>query len=374
MSVKTSTTANLQRAVLDGLPEIRFPDNLRLALGTGRRLGSILREVITLRRGPGKLSPQEYFYYRLWDPDLPIEEKRRFVGKQAQHPMHLACNDRAWYAVVNDKLLFQQAMAGAGLPVPALRAVIHSFRDGDGAKTLRSAADVSGFFSDPSVYPWFGKPIDGKYSLDVISGDRFDAATNTIVGHRGAGQRIPDLLARIEAHPGFLIQERLRPPTALATRFGEQLWSLRLLVILTSNGPWISRAVVKIATGDNVADNYWRAGNLLGAVNPDTGRICRTVSGSGEALTIDPLHPDTGEPTTGTELPDWRALIELAKRAARTLPGVRTQAWDIAVTDRGPVLLEVNFGGDLNLAQLAWGQGVLDREFRAHLLQCGYRL
>jgi hypothetical protein len=374
MSVKTSTTANHQRAVLDGLPEIRFPDNLRLALGSGRRLASILREVITLRRGPGKLSPQEYFYYRLWDPDLPIEQKRRFVGKQAQHPMHLACNDRAWYAVVNDKLLFQQAMAGAGLPVPALRAVIHPFRNCDGAQALRSAADVSGFFGNPSAYPWFGKPIDGKYSLDVISGDRFDAATNTIVGHRGAGQQIPDLLAQIETHPGFLIQERLRPPAAIATRFGEQLWSLRLLVILTPNGPRISRAVAKIATGDNVADNYWRAGNLLGAVNPDTGRICRTVTGSGEALTIDPSHPDTGGPITGTELPDWPALVDLAKRAAWTLPGVRTQAWDIAVTDRGPVLLEVNFGGDLNLAQLAWGRGVLDPEFRAHLLQCGYRL
>lgn len=234
-------------------------------------------------RGPEKLSPQEYSDYRLWDPDLPIEEERRFVGKQAQHPMHFACNDRAWYAVVNDKLLFQQAMAGAGVPVPTLRAVI-------------------------------------------------------------------------------------------ATRFGEQLWSLRLPVILTSNGPRISRAVAEIATGDNVADNFWRAGNLLGTVNPGTGRICRTISGSGEALTIDPSHPDTGGPITETALPDWPALFDLAKRAAWTLPGVRTQAWDIAVTDRGPILLEVNFGGDLTLAQLAWGRRVLDPEFQAHLLQCGYRL
>lgn len=366
--------ANVQRAGLDGLPEIRFPDNLRLALGAGRRLGSILREVITLRRGPGRLSPQEFFYYRLWDPDLPIEEKRRFVGKQAQHPMHLACNDRAWYAVVDDKLLFQQTMAGAGLPVPALRAIIHASRGCHGARTLRSATDVAEFFSDPSVYPWFAKPIDGKYSLDVISGERFDAATDRIVGHRGNAQRIPDLLARIEANPGFLIQERLRPPAELVTQFGDQLWSIRLLVLLTPEGPRISRTVAKIAAGDNIADNYWRRGNLLGAIDPDTGRICRTVTGSGEALIVNPPHPDTARPITGTVLPDWPALLDLANRAASTLPGVRTQAWDIAVTDRGPVLLEVNFGGDLNLAQLAWGRGVLDPEFRAHLLQCGYRL
>jgi len=288
--------------------------------------------------------------------------------------MHLACNDRAWYAVVDDKLLFQQAMAGAGLPVPALRAIIHPSRDCDGAQALRSAADVVGFFSDPSVYPWFAKPIDGKYSLDVVSGERLDVGTDTIVGHRGDAQRIPDLLAQIETHPGFLIQERLRPPAELVAQFGDHLWSIRLLVLLTPEEPRISRAVTKIAAGDNIADNYWRPGNLLGAINPVTGRICRTVTGSGEALVVDPSHPDTGEPITGTVLPDWPALLGLAKRAAANLPGVRTQAWDIAVTDRGPVLLEVNFGGDLNLAQLAWGRGMLDPEFRAHLLQCGYRL
>jgi hypothetical protein len=36
------------------------------------------------------------------------------------------------------------------------------------------------------------------------------------------------------------------------------------------------------------------------------------------------------------------------------------------------VLLEVNWGGDLNLAQLAYGRGVLDAEYRTHLNANGY--
>ena len=55
------------------------------------------------------------------------------------------------------------------------------------------------------------------------------------------------------------------------------------------------------------------------------------------------------------------------------LPGIRTQSWDIALADGGPVPLEVNFGGDLNLAQLAAGEGVLDDAFREHLQAAGYR-
>ena len=41
--------------------------------------------------------------------------------------------------------------------------------------------------------------------------------------------------------------------------------------------------------------------------------------------------------------------------------------------DRGPVLLEVNWGGDLNLVQLAWGKGALDEAYQDHLETCGFR-
>ena len=44
------------------------------------------------------------------------------------------------------------------------------------------------------------------------------------------------------------------------------------------------------------------------------------------------------------------------------------------MSDAGPVLLEVNWGGDLNLAQLATGEGVLDQVYAAHLRRCGYPL
>ena len=59
--------------------------------------------------------------------------------------------------------------------------------------------------------------------------------------------------------------------------------------------------------------------------------------------------------------------------AAEILPGIRTQSWDIALAAEGPVILEVNYGGDLNLAQLAHGTGVLDERYVEHLARCGYR-
>jgi hypothetical protein len=88
----------------------------------------LLSEVITLRLGAGRLTPQEYFYYRLWDPDMPLAEKRRFVGKQAQHAMHVICNSSYWFATAADKILFHTVMAGVGLPAPELLAATQAGR------------------------------------------------------------------------------------------------------------------------------------------------------------------------------------------------------------------------------------------------------
>lgn len=64
-------------ATLDGIPKVDFPTNLQAAVSAGRRMSSILAEVVSLRCGPGKLTLNEYFYYRLWDPNLTCAVMQR---------------------------------------------------------------------------------------------------------------------------------------------------------------------------------------------------------------------------------------------------------------------------------------------------------
>ncbi len=45
----------------------------------------------------------------------------------------------------------------------------------------------------------------------------------------------------------------------------------------------------------------------------------------------------------------------------------QTQSWDVALSTNGPVFLELNSSGDLNLHQLAHGTGALDDAHRSHL-------
>jgi hypothetical protein len=359
---------------LNGIPPIDFPANVRAAMTAGRRMTSILADVVSLRRGPGQLVPAEFFYYRLWEPRLTQEAKRQFVGKQAQHPMHIACNNTGWYAAAADKLLFQTLMTGAGFPGPELLAVTAPGRLVPGGRVLRDQAEIAGFLRDPANYPLFAKPIDGKYSISVVSADAFDAGANGVMLQGGNLVTAEDLAVTLAGREaGYIIQRRMKAHPRLTALFGPPLWSVRVLVLLTTTGPIIHRAVAKIATGLNPADNFWRRGNMIGAIDLATGQITRVVRGTGVDMALNPLHPDTGRAIIGTVIPDWDSLAALVKDTSRLLPAIRTQSWDIAVTDEGPIPLEVNFGGDLNLAQLASGAGVLDGAYRSHLTSCGYK-
>ena len=333
---------------------------------------SWIRQLWQATRGPGRLSIDEYFYYRLDDPSLAAEEVARYVGKRAQTPMHFACNDRRWYAVCHDKALFYTTLHGVGLPTPKTLAV-HDPRGRAGPfRELRTPEALRAFLSDPSHYPLFAKPVDGMYSIGALNLLRIDGADIMLKG--GEVVTVDDMIRFTTelTSSGYLFQQVLAPDPALAGIFGEALPAIRFLILWSDGPPAIESAVVKIPRRDSMADNYWRAGNMLGAIDLDSGTIRRAVTGHGADLAEITRHPDTDAPLAGVRLPHWGEATELCLAAARIFPGIRTQSWDVALTAGGAVLLELNFGGDLNLHQLAHRRGMLRPSFTGHLRRCGY--
>lgn len=161
---------------------------------------------------------------------------------------------------------------------------------------------------------------------------------------------------------GILLQAVARPHTEIARRFGPRLATARVAVLMTDNGPLIHRAALRIPAGKNMIDNFRHGamGNLLGAVETDTGIVSNVIGIKKNRRKTVPRHPDTGEEIIGFALPDWQQAKEMCMSAAPLFPGIMYQSWDIAFTDMGPQPIEVNSGGDVDVLQLASGQGVAD--------------
>ncbi len=62
-------------------------------------------------------------------------------------------------------------------------------------------------------------------------------------------------------------------------------------------------------------------------------------------------HPVTGEVIVGFQIPFWNQIIELVKELAYVVPQVRYVGWNIAITEKRPILIEGNYRGMFGVQQ-----------------------
>lgn len=337
----------------------------------GKGFISQIRDLLRLALGPGRLQPSEYYAFKLYDDArFTPAEKREFIGRNAQDRIHLQCNAVDWLGVAHDKLTVYALLAGLGLSTPEVYGLYHRSRTFGAAAALRSRDHLAHFLRDGVRYPFFSKPVASMYSLGTASVEASDADALVFAdGRRVAVERFIDEVSAFMVD-GYLFQQRLIPHAMVRESCGEAISSVRVIVGLGDDRPEILGAVWKIVAGGNVADNFWRRGNMLAAIDVESGRVERVVRGTGPDQADVDVHPDTSQRLGGMRLPDWRRLTEECLRAATALPGLRLQAWDVAMCEAKPVFLEVNVGGDFNLPQIALGRGFLDARFRAFFDSC----
>lgn len=346
-------------------PLFRVWESMRIAARDyGKSIPSQLIEMTILGTATGKLTPKEYFMYSLYDDRKhTLKEKKRFVGLAAQMVMNRICNDYEWWEVADNKIAFAQYFQERGFPVAPIVAAYHPQKTLAPITTLRSPDDIRDFLHRRASYPLFSKPAGGIDSLGAARLEAFDEASNELIladARRVAIDRFIEEVVQFK--DGYIFQEVLHPHPDIAAVCGDRIANVRMVVLLGDSGPELLRALWKIPVGSNIADNMWR-GNILGSLDLETGRVSRATQGLGLKRRDLDVHPDTGRAIKGMILPQWAAAKALCLDAAKTIPGLKLQSWDISICDSGPVLGEVNVGGGYYLPQLAADSGMLEDKF-----------
>jgi hypothetical protein len=336
----------------------------------GKSYVSMVKEIFSLGRGFGKLSAEDYFYYRLYDDKrYDLAEKQRFLSEKRYTYIVNRCNDVKWWAMADDKLIANLILKG--YPLPDLEAVFSPRPRNGGVSVLQSAKEIEHFLMNGARYPLFAKPIYGVQSRGTWSLDAADKPARTVITHDGP-KPVAEFAAMIADSPGdgYLFQRRLDLHPDLAAICGNNLSTMRLVLIQPDKAPEITHALWKLRTSDNVADNFWRPGNMVAHLDIDSGRILRVVQGVGPAQVELENHPETGKRLIGAVMPDWEKTKALALECSQIFPKLRYLSWDIAPTPAGPIIVEVNPGAAFTLPQLAEGKGILDDKFRDFLRYC----
>jgi len=332
----------------------------------GKSIPRQAAEILRLRFGPRRIGLTEYYEFELFDDALfNWNHRSHFIGHRYGSYLDRLLNADAWGAIAYDKIVNYQILSRLALPIPEPIATYNPFGRRIGNEPVLIDVDsLLQFIQRTKPYPFFIKPIHGYSGMASFGIRNIDSCTGTV--ELINGERIGlDVLTREilhEPHGGMLLQSLLRPHAAIAEVFGERLSGFRIVALLTDSGPRIHLAIWKLARHQNMTDNfsYGKYGNMQGWIDRDTGVLERVIMGfwpdNQEILD----HPDTGRCMPGFRIPDWDKVRDAVLAAAVHFPGIKIQSWDVALCDRGPVLLELNTNANIEIPQLIGRKPFLD--------------
>lgn len=325
-----------------------------------------LRESIGLRYGPRKLSSNEYYDFGLYDPDMPADVKRQFAGvdgikilNRALTPLEITPTR----AFVGNKLLYTELLGKLGIGTSETQALVSTFRQAGQMTVLRDACAVETFLREDARYPLFGKPhhgslSDGSVRIEGVEGDLLRLGNGQT---RKIGAFVSEVMERYAG--GFLLQTAINPHPRMAEVAGPAIGCVRVVTVNDGNGPKPVYSVWKLPAPTAMSDNFWQAGSLLSLINLRTGVVETCQRGVGLKAELLELHPTSGAPVVGFELPYWEETLQVAVDAHAVFPEFGVCGYDIAVAPDGPRILECNDNPAHVLYQYASGRGIWNEDF-----------
>jgi hypothetical protein len=180
----------------------------------------------------------------------------------------------------------------------------------------------------------------------LVAGDFIAPGQSYLVkpidGSRAAGIHFTDQPDAYLGRTDVIVQEAARNPLSLRRLWGtDTLASFRFITAITDDDEYeVVASILRVPIGDSAVDNTCK-GNGYAAVN-SRGVLQRLYTDNNLKTGLS-HHPTTEEQIEGVSIDDYADCAALAVKVHRRLAaGMPVLNSDIASTDLGPMLIEIN--------------------------------
>ncbi len=133
--------------------------------------------------------------------------------------------------------------------------------------------------------------------------------------------------------------------------------TMRIMTFNDHGKPEILWMGLRVGNGVNSVDNFHAQGMCAG-IDMETGRL------RGDALDKDNrpfhVHPTTGVQFDGFQIPCFQEAKDMVLKAALESDKILVVGWDVAISDKGPVIIEGNRRPGFDLPQVEADRGRMD--------------
>ena len=349
MSIK-STLGPLYRSVKLSL---RYPSSKRF---------KVIKDYLSLYRSKG-LTTDEYYDFEFENQDASF--RNSFLGLNEQRYYLDYLNPVKYYSLARNKYLAHKVLENTGVKM----AEFYCYYQPEACyiaseECASSLSEVIRILKSKGVESCVIKTTESSHGDNVWVINHIDYQFNDAVLARFDGEKL--LLSSVLGKDA-LIFEGIVHQTGQFSAFNESsVNTVRFMTTLWPDGT--ARVIAtwfKVGRAGRCVDNAGNGGNVDAAIDVETGKIYNVVEFEGWRNTKEiERHPDSGSQLNGVVIENWPTIKEEVERFQQAFPFCKAVGWDIAITDEGPVVIEVNDFWDRT------GQYFIHEGWRQEIREC----
>ena len=227
--------------------------------------------------------------------------------------------------------------------------------DKDFVALLYDKERTNNYFAEYVRRPWcVNTKVTFEQFCDIFK-DTERVMYKPIAGHRGYGveaiyltpETMKEVYDRLATYPEGVVEAFIKQHPEMCKLSPTSVNSLRFVTFSSNTKPVtadgkmmdIAYSIVRFGREGAIVDNL-HSGGMVANVDLETG--CLSTDGADRNGDMWTTHPDTGVTIKGFKVPYFEEAREMVKEAIATRKVEGYIGWDIAISENGPMLLEVN--------------------------------
>lgn len=309
------------------------------------------------------LTKEEYYQFEFERRDEDF--RKSFLGLNEQRYYLDYLNPVRYYTLARNKYMAHKMLEDTGVRKSQLYCYYQP--EARYIASNEKANDVEGvlrILKNKQVQSCVIKTTESSHGDNVWVIRAINYIENDAVMTRFDGKEI--MLSSVLGQDALIFESVVHQTRQFANFNKSSVNTVRFMTTLYPDGSArVIATFIKIGRAGKCVDNAGNGGNVDVCVDVDTGEIKYAIQYDGwrNIKEID-SHPDSGNQLNGVIVENWQSIKEEVKKYQQAFPYCKAAGWDIAITDQGPVVIEVNDFWDRT------GQFFIRRGWRNEIREC----
>lgn len=309
------------------------------------------------------ITTEEYYQFEFDKRDEIF--RKTFLGLNEQRFYLDYLNPVKYYSLARNKYLAHKMLEDTGVRKSALYCYYQPearfIASEEKASTLNEVLHI---LKKKDVQSCVIKTTESSHGDNVWVIKDIEYKENDAVMTRFDGQEL--LLSSVLGREALIFESVIHQTKQFAAFNESSVNTVRFMTTLYPDGSArVIATFIKIGRAGKCVDNAGSGGNVDACVDVETGEIKYVIQFDGwHKVKETECHPDSGTQLNGVYIDNWQSIKEEVIKFQQAFPYCKAPGWDIAITDNGPVVIEVNDFWDRT------GQYFIRRGWRNEIREC----